>query len=463
MSRWSPVPHAFARIASSIRKAALALPGVHAVLTGEEFCAGTDSLMTGVDAPKVTRFALAHGRRALRRRMGRGGGRRHARARRGRGRAGRGRVRAAAARDRCRSSACAPGAPLVHPAHGSNVILAQEVRLGAGRRGFREGRSTSSPSARRWGRSSSTVPIETFGVAAQWDPAHRDPRRLGLDPDAEISRPGREGAAAAGQRRARALRRRRRRQLRREARPQAHGARRLSREEARRAGALHRGPPREHARRRHAGTRPLLRHAGRVRLATATIRALEDPRGGRLSAPTPAARRFQLGKPVTAICGPYRIPAVEYDATSASLTNKTPQEAVRGFGQSPTNFAIERTIDRVARSWRWTGSQCGGTTSSATTNFPTPSRRGSTYDTGDYHAVLDKALAATDYPALVAQARRRAQERQARRHRRLHAASSPRAAIRRSSRCFNPKNETTTWMDSCSVNVDRRRHRHRRR
>src|SRR5206468_3258573 len=56
---------------------------------------------------------------------------------------------------------------------------------------------------------------------------------------------------------------------------------------------------------------------------------------------------FQLGKPITAICGPYQIPAVEYDATSV-LTNKTPQEAVRGFGQSPTNFAMERTVDRVA-------------------------------------------------------------------------------------------------------------------
>ena len=57
---------------------------------------------------------------------------------------------------------------------------------------------------------------------------------------------------------------------------------------------------------------------------------------------------FQLGKPVTAICGPYAIEAIEYEPTSV-MTNKTPQEAVRGFGQSPTNFAIERAIDRVAR------------------------------------------------------------------------------------------------------------------
>ena len=50
-------PHAAARIVSIDTKAALAAPGVLHVLTGEEFCANTDSLAVGVDAPKVTRFA----------------------------------------------------------------------------------------------------------------------------------------------------------------------------------------------------------------------------------------------------------------------------------------------------------------------------------------------------------------------------------------------------------------------
>src|SRR6266436_5220361 len=54
-------PHAAARIVSIDTKAALAAPGVLHVLTGEEFCASTDSLVIGVDAPKVTRFALARG------------------------------------------------------------------------------------------------------------------------------------------------------------------------------------------------------------------------------------------------------------------------------------------------------------------------------------------------------------------------------------------------------------------
>ena len=52
-------PHASARIVSIDTKAALAAPGVLYVLAGDEFCAGTDSLVTGVDAPRLTRFALA--------------------------------------------------------------------------------------------------------------------------------------------------------------------------------------------------------------------------------------------------------------------------------------------------------------------------------------------------------------------------------------------------------------------
>src|SRR5260370_32892331 len=54
-------PHASARIVSIATSAALAAPGVLYVLTGEEFCAHTDSLTVGGDAPKVTRWALARG------------------------------------------------------------------------------------------------------------------------------------------------------------------------------------------------------------------------------------------------------------------------------------------------------------------------------------------------------------------------------------------------------------------
>ena len=56
---------------------------------------------------------------------------------------------------------------------------------------------------------------------------------------------------------------------------------------------------------------------------------------------------FQLGKPIGAIVGPYRIGSVAYQAISVT-TNKAAQEAVRGFGQAPTNYALETAMDRVA-------------------------------------------------------------------------------------------------------------------
>src|SRR2546430_15991741 len=83
------------------------------------------------------------------------------------------------------------------------------------------------------------------------------------------------------------------------------------------------------------------------------------------------------------------------------MTNKTPQEAVRGFGQSPTNFAIERAIDRVARQLGMDRIELRKKNFIRKDQFPYTIPSGSTYDSGDYHAVLDKALAAIDYPSLV--------------------------------------------------------------
>ena len=62
-----------------------------------------------------------------------------------------------------------PDAPLVHPDHGSNLLFRGTFTWGPVADDFAAAEHTVSYRA-RWGRSS-TVPIETFGVAAQWDPA----------------------------------------------------------------------------------------------------------------------------------------------------------------------------------------------------------------------------------------------------------------------------------------------------
>src|SRR5690606_18235634 len=56
-----PSQHPAARIVSIDTSAALAMPGVHAVLTGEELAAATEPLMNGLDTPQVKRYPLAVG------------------------------------------------------------------------------------------------------------------------------------------------------------------------------------------------------------------------------------------------------------------------------------------------------------------------------------------------------------------------------------------------------------------
>ena len=85
--------------------------------------------------------------------------------------------------------------------------------------------------------------------------------------------------------------------------------------------------------------------------------------------------------------------------------------------------------------------------------FPYRIPSGSTYDSGDYHTVLDKALQAIDYPALVA---RRDAARKAGRLAGIGISTclEPSGGNSAFEPLFNPKNDTTTWMDSCLVRVD---------
>src|SRR4030095_2173061 len=93
---------------------------------------------------------------------------------------------------------------------------------------------------------------------------------------------------------------------------------------------------------------------------------------------------FQLGKPIGAIVGPYRISSVQYHAI-AVVTNKTVQEAVRAFGQSPTNYAIERTVDEVASRLGLDRIEIRRRNMIRHEEFPYLIPSGSTYDSGGYH------------------------------------------------------------------------------
>jgi len=161
---------------------------------------------------------------------------------------------------------------------------------------------------------------------------------------------------------------------------------------------------------------------------------------------------FQLGKPIGAIVGPYKIQSVRYRAI-AVVTNKTTQEAVRGFGQAPTNVAIERTIDEVANVLGLDPLELRRRNLIRHEDFPYTIPSGTTYDSGDYHAVIDKVLARADYATLVAERDRlRGQGQLAGIG--IAACLEPSGGNSTFEPLLNPKNETTTWMESCRISVD---------
>jgi 2-furoyl-CoA dehydrogenase large subunit len=440
-------PHPHARIKSIEKAAALAMPGVQYVLDGAELAAATNPLASGLDTPKVPRRPLAVD---VARYAGEW-------------------VAAVAADSRALAEDAAeavtieyeplpfvldgeeaykPGSPLVHPAHGSNVLLDRTFVWGDVDNNF-----AASPHRLKhrltWGRSS-TVPVETFGVTARWDPW-----REILDVWASIQMPkypdqiagalklpmssvrvhydvdvGGSYGVKRGIKHTVLV---------------GYLARRLGvpvrliedRLENMRGGDAH-GPERSF------DVEVAFDDHGVIRAMK--MRALDNV--GAYAGRSP----FQLGKPVGAIVGPYRIRSAQYRAI-AVVTNKTVQEAVRGFGQSPTNYAIERTVDEVANRLGLDRLEVRRRNLIRHEEFPYTIPSGSTYDSGDYHAVIEKVLRHADYKGLVA-------ERDRLRSQGLLAGIGIATCLEPSGGnssfepLLNPKNETTTWMDSCRITVD---------
>jgi CO/xanthine dehydrogenase Mo-binding subunit len=442
-----PSSHPAARIVSIEASSALALRGVHHVVTGAELAAAVDPLMNGLDTPRVRRFPLAVGQARYSGEW----------------------VAAVVAETRAIAEDAAelvqvdsepvphvidpehafdPASPPVHPEHGSNVLLDKTFVWGEVERHFAE--SPRQLSFRvTWGRSS-TVPIETFGVLASWDPWHEV-----LDVWASIQMPKyAEQIARALRLPANAIRVHYdvdvggsygvKRGIKHTV-LVAYLARKLGRPvrliedrlDNMRSGDAH-GPE------RIFDVSVAFDDAGIVR--SMKMRALDNV--GAYAGRSP----FQLGKPIGAIVGPYRIESVQYQAISV-MTNKAAQEAVRGFGQAPTNYAIETAIDKVAAATGLDRIEVRRRNFIRHEEFPYLIPSGTHYDSGDYHVVVDKVLAHVDWPALL-------RERDALRARGKLAGIGIAACLEPSGGnssfepLLNPKNTTTTWMDSCRIMVD---------
>ncbi len=440
-------PHAHARIVSIDVTQAAAAPGVRAVLTGEQLQPQIDPMLPGVDAPKVARYPLARG---VVRYAGEW-------------------VVAVVAQTRALAEDAAElvrveyealphvvdaelamrdDAPLVHPAHGSNVIFRRKFAWGEVDADF-AGAAHRLSYRVRWGRSS-TVPIETFGVVCAWNDA-----TAMLDVWASIQMPKYPDLLA------RCLR-------------LAGNAVRVHYDID--VGGSY-------------GVKRGLKHTVLVgylaRMLGCPVRLVEDRlenmRGGDMQGPDrifdvslafdqqgvvrsmrmralddigaySGRAPLQLGKPVGAIVGPYRIASVEYEAI-AVMSHKTPQEAVRGFGQSPTNYAIERGMDKVARLLGVDAVELRRRNLIRHDEFPYLIPSGTRYDSGDYETVMDKALRAADYEQLL-------RERDALRASGVLAGVGISTCLEPSGGnssfepLFNERNPTTTWMDSCLVRID---------
>ncbi|MCQ4079577.1 xanthine dehydrogenase family protein molybdopterin-binding subunit [Streptomyces sp. RB6PN25] len=104
--------------------------------------------------------------------------------------------------------------------------------------------------------------------------------------------------------------------------------------------------------------------------------------------------------------GIYKMDAYAFRCTGV-FTTRTPTDAYRGAGRPEATFAIERTMDELAaelgldpvelRRRNWIGRE----------EFPYTTIAGLTYDSGDYDAATDRALALFGYDDLRAEQRQR--------------------------------------------------------
>ena len=106
--------------------------------------------------------------------------------------------------------------------------------------------------------------------------------------------------------------------------------------------------------------------------------------------------------------GPYRIPAVHYEAVAA-LTNTTPVAAFRGAGRPEATIALERIIDVAAAELGIDPAELRRRNLLSPGDFPLTTPTGANMDCGDYARALDLALETAGYQELRdEQARRRA-------------------------------------------------------
>ena len=99
-------------------------------------------------------------------------------------------------------------------------------------------------------------------------------------------------------------------------------------------------------------------------------------------------------------CGVYDIPKVDFHFDCV-VTNTTPIGAYRGAGRPEATALVERAIDMFAHELGMDPAEVRR--KNFITEFPHQTVTGANYDSGDYHAALDKCLANAGYDGLRAE------------------------------------------------------------
>ncbi|HEU4369431.1 MAG TPA: xanthine dehydrogenase family protein molybdopterin-binding subunit [Methylomirabilota bacterium] len=97
--------------------------------------------------------------------------------------------------------------------------------------------------------------------------------------------------------------------------------------------------------------------------------------------------------------GAYAIRDVDIEVTGA-FTTTPPVGAYRGAGRPEAAFLIERLVDEAARALDLDPADIRRRNAITREAFPYATATGQTYDSGDYHAALERALGAADYEGL---------------------------------------------------------------
>ncbi len=105
--------------------------------------------------------------------------------------------------------------------------------------------------------------------------------------------------------------------------------------------------------------------------------------------------------------GVYRIPAM-YALTRVAYSNAAPVSAYRGAGRPDIAYAIERLVDHAAAEHGFDPVQLRRRNFVPPEAMPYTTANGTTYDCGEFEAVMDKALALSDWNGFPARRERSA-------------------------------------------------------